>query len=247
LYRPTKPVSRAGTRVRARRLVDAEQVELPLGPGTLPEPAAPLAERLFALGLPAGTRVREHVNRTVMLSFTAGMLRIHRGYAWAPERVLRAIVRFLARGTRRAERMALRKEFLAFPVEQYAPPWTRERRRERPRPGDLGLLHRLERLHERLNAEHFGGTLAAVPFRISSRMRIRLGELALEVRTNRVLEIAVSRRHLRHGWAEVEETVLHEMVHQWQAETGRPVDHGPEFRAKAAAVGATPRAKRRVG
>ncbi len=222
-------------------------MELPLGPGTLPAPAEPLASRLVALGLPAGTLVREHANRTVMLSFTAGVLRIHRGYAWAPERVLRAIVRFLRRGTRREERAALRKEFLAFPVEQYAPPWTRERRRERPRPGDVALLHRLERLHERLNAEHFGGALAAVPFRISSRMQVRLGELALELRTNRVLEIAVSRRHLRHGWAEVEETVLHEMIHQWQAETGRPVDHGPEFRRKAAEVGATPRARRRVG
>ena len=27
--------------------------------------------------------------------------------------------------------------------------------------------------------------------------------------------------------------MLHEMVHQWQAETGLPVDHGPLFREKA--------------
>jgi hypothetical protein len=227
--------------------VDAEQVELPLGTAQLPEPPRPLAERLRALGLPAGIVVREHANRSVMLTWTVGLLRIHRGYAWAPERVLRAVVRFLRRGTRKAERAALRREFLAFPVEQYAPPWTAERRRERPRPGDVALLHRLEKLHERLNAAHFDGTLAAVPFRISSRMHIRLGELALEVGSNRPLEIAVSRRHLRHGWAEVEATVLHEMVHQWQAETGRPVDHGPGFRAKAEELGVVPRAKRRVG
>jgi hypothetical protein len=227
--------------------VDAEQVELPLGAGPLPEPPRPLAARLHALGLPAGTEVREHANRTVLLSYATGRLRIHRGYAWAPERVLRAIVRFLRRGTRPAERAALRREFLAFPVEQYAPPWTRERRRERPRPGDVALLHRLERMHERLNAAHFGGRLRAVPFRISSRMQIRLGEVELERRTGRVLEIAVSRRHLRHGWAAVEETVLHEMVHQWQAETGQPVDHGPGFRRKAEEVGVVARAKRRVG
>ena len=62
-----------------------------------------------------------------------------------------------------------------------------------------------------------------------------------------MLEIAVSRRHLRHGWAEVEATLLHEMVHQWQAETGRPVDHGPGFRRKAEAVGVVGRARRKVG
>jgi hypothetical protein len=45
----------------------------------------------------------------------------------------------------------------------------------------------------------------------------------------------------------VEATVLHEMVHQWQAETGRPVDHGPGFRAKAEELGVVPRARRRVG
>ena len=46
----------------------------------------------------------------------------------------------------------------------------------------------------------------------------------------------------RHAWAEVEETLLHEMVHQWQAETGRAVDHGAEFRRKAREVGGVPRA-----
>jgi hypothetical protein len=40
----------------------------------------------------------------------------------------------------------------------------------------------------------------------------------------------------------VEETLLHEMVHQWQAETGQPVDHGRAFRRKAREVGITPRA-----
>lgn len=233
--------------MRARRPVGAEQGELDFGTAALPAPPRPLADRLHALGLPATTAVREHANRTVMLSYTEGRLRIHRGYAWAPERVLRAIVRFLRRETPRAARAALRREFLAFPVEQYAPPWTGERRRERPRPGDVALLHRLERMHERLNAGHFGGELGAVPFRISSRMTTRLAEVALETASNRVLEIAVSRRHLRHGWAEVEATLLHEMVHQWQAETGRPVDHGPGFRRKAEAVGVVGRAKRRVG
>ena len=41
-------------------------------------------------------------------------------------------------------------------------------------------------------------------------------------------------------------TLLHEMVHQWQHETGRPVDHGTEFRAKCREVGITPAARRDV-
>ena len=33
--------------------------------------------------------------------------------------------------------------------------------------------------------------------------------------------------HLRrHGWDEALHTLLHEMVHQWQDETGYPIDHG---------------------
>jgi hypothetical protein len=77
-------------------------------------------------------------------------------------------------------------------------------------------------------------------------MRTRLGELAVDLRTGRPLEIALSRRHLaRHDWAEVEHTMLHEMVHQWQAETGLPVDHGPSFRRKAAELGIERRARRR--
>jgi hypothetical protein len=40
--------------------------------------------------------------------------------------------------------------------------------------------------------------------------------------------------------------MLHEMVHQWQAETGLPVDHGPGFRRKAREVGVLPTARRHL-
>ncbi|HSB54978.1 MAG TPA: SprT-like domain-containing protein, partial [Gemmatimonadales bacterium] len=57
----------------------------------------------------------------------------------------------------------------------------------------------------------------------------------------------LSRRHLaEHPWAEVEHTMLHEMVHQWQAESRLPIDHGPTFREKARAVGVLPAARRAV-
>jgi hypothetical protein len=206
----------------------------------------PLSDRLSLLGLRGVTRVVTHTNRIVMVSLGArGVLRLHRGYAHAPDRVLRAIVRFLDPRLPRAARRMAERELLDFPVDQHAPASPDIHRRERPRPGDLLLLHRLSRAHERLNAEHFGGSLGGLPIRLSSRMRTRLGELSVDVRTGSPVEIAISRRHIaRHAWAEVEHTLLHEMVHQWQAETGHPVDHGPTFRRKACQVGVLPVAKR---
>jgi predicted SprT family Zn-dependent metalloprotease len=78
-------------------------------------------------------------------------------------------------------------------------------------------------------------------------MRTRLGELAVDIRSGQPLEITISRRHLaRHPWLEVEHTMLHEMVHQWQAETGQQIDHGRTFRQKAREVGVIPSAKRTI-
>lgn len=206
-----------------------------------------LPSRLEALGLRAIEHVQTHTNRTVMLSLNRRVLRIHRGYAFAPDRVLQAIVRFLNPRVPRALRRRAEREFLAFPVEEYAPSRPRTERRERPRPGDVALLHRLACLHPQLNAQHFGGSLGEIPIRLSGRMRTRLGELAVEIRSGRPLDIAVSRRHIAlHAWSEVEHTMLHEMVHQWQAETGLQIDHGPTFRRKAREVGVLPAAKRRV-
>jgi hypothetical protein len=207
-----------------------------------------LPVRLQVLGLRDIDRVVTHTNRTVMLSLSRRVLRIHRGYASAPDEVLRAVVRFLNPRVPRALRRAAEREFLRFPVDEHAPPATGQRRRERARPGDVRLLHRLEARHRELNLEHFGGILGEIPIRLSSRMRRRLGELSVDIRTGRPIELSISRRHIaRHSWAEVEHTLLHEMVHQWQAETGLPVDHGPRFRSKARDVGVLPQAKRKVG
>lgn len=206
-----------------------------------------LPQRLVALGMNGVERVVTHANHTVMLSLNRGVLRIHRGYAFAPDDVLKAVVRFLNPRVPRALRRAAEREFLEFPVQAYAPAAARPRRPERARPGDLRLLHRLEALHRELNVRHFGGMLPEIPIRISSRMKRRLGELAVDSRTGKAAEIALSRRHLtRHGWGEIEHTMLHEMVHQWQAETGLPVDHGAHFRSKAREVGVLAQAKRTV-
>ncbi|HEX5387893.1 MAG TPA: SprT-like domain-containing protein [Gemmatimonadales bacterium] len=207
-----------------------------------------LTHRLSRLGLRPVASVRTHTNRSVMVSLTGGLvLRLHRGYAHAPDPVLAAIVRFLDPRRPRAVRRRAEAEFLAFPVEQFAPRSERPRAPDRPRPGDLALLHRLNEVHRRFNAEFFGGALGAVPLRLSGRMRTRLGEVSVDLRTGQPIEVAISRRHLaEHPWSEVEHTMLHEMVHQWQAESGLPVDHGPSFRAKAREVGVLPAAKRAV-
>jgi hypothetical protein len=160
-----------------------------------------LARRLALLGLRDVDRIHTHTNRTVMVSLSRRVLRVHQGYAMAPDRVLRAIVRFLNPAVPRALRRLAEREFLAFPVEEHAPLKPAAARRERPRPGDLLLLHRMTQLHQRLNAEHFGGALSEIPIRISGRMRSRLGEVSVDVRTARPLEIAISRRHLTgHPW-----------------------------------------------
>jgi hypothetical protein len=124
---------------------------------------------------------------------------------------------------------------------------------EAPRPkrarrsDDSRIIRELTNAHRTLNASKFGGELSAIPIRVSGRMKSRLGHYSLRGQKRHPAEIVISRRHIRrHGWEEAIQTLLHEMVHQWQDESGRPVDHGPEFRAKSRSVGITPRATRRV-
>jgi len=219
------------------------QLELALQP----EPSSPaeLLSRFRSHGLTSLSAVALHQNRSVMVSLgSRGTLRLHRGYAWAPDEVLAAVARFLRPGLRRSDRAAARAALLAFPVERFAPsPRPVVRRPEAPREGDERLLARLQSLHAHLNREYFEGRLTAIPIRLSGRMRRRLGELRVERATGSAEEIGIARRHLRRdGWEAVRDTLLHEMVHQWQAESAMPVDHGREFRRKARAVGVEPRA-----
>jgi hypothetical protein len=206
--------------------------------------AETLIQRLRALGLPPFPHVSTHRNQQVMLSWTPGRrLRVHEGYAHAPDQVLEAIVHFIRPGTRRTQRLEARRIFLAFPVEEHAPPTRPESPPPRPRPGDEAIVAELRRLHGELNRIHFDGRLDQIAIHLSPRMRTRLGELRMQRKTGRPLHIGISRRHVRRdGWRAVRETLLHEMIHQWQAETGRDVDHGGEFRRMARALGVTPRA-----
>jgi hypothetical protein len=203
--------------------------------------AALLLSRLQEHGLRGIEAIALMRTRTVMVSLIGRTLRVHEGYVDAPDDVLRAIVTFSTTRTR-AARAAAKEVILAYDVER-APA---VRRIEQPRPGDMAIVASLQAAHRELNAQWFEGKLQPVALRVSGRMASRLGHYDPGSRFTPP-EIALSRTHVvKHGWREALHTLLHEMVHQWQHETGVPVDHGPGFRRKCREVGITPAARRDV-
>lgn len=210
-----------------------------------PRTADELLGRLRELGLTVIDSCRLTRNRAVMVSFRPRELRIHEGYLGAPHDMLKAIVTFVE-GRTRTQRRAARRVLLAWPVELGRP--AGERRRERPHPRDERAAKELTDWHQTLNAGYFEGKLRAMDVRVSRRMRNRLGHYTAASVSGEPAEIVISRRHVRrHGWEEALNTLLHEMIHQWQDENGLELDHGPGFRAKAREVGVSPAARRLVG
>jgi hypothetical protein len=207
-----------------------------------PRDAEELLALLRSLGLKRIARCELTRNRNVMVSFRGSELRVHQGYLSAPIEVHQAIVAFVE-GRTRADRRAAQRRIITHVVDTPRGPM----RRERTRPEDEPVAERLTAWHARFNDEHFGGTLRSVPVRVSRRMKSRLGHYTA-AQHGAPGEIAISWRHLRrHGWNEVLHTLLHEMVHQWQDETGRAIDHGAGFRAKARDVGIAAAARRAPG
>lgn len=231
---------------RRGSLRESAQLSLDLGGPATPVPpcdADELLARLRALGLKRIEHCRLTRNRNVMVSYRGRDLRVHRGYLDAPLEIHRAIVVFIE-GRTRAERTLAQKLIVSHRIADPGP--ERVMRKERTRPEDEPIAARLTEWHARYNTQHFGGTLKVVPVRISRRMKSRLGHYSAATK-DASGEIAISYRHLRrHGWDEALHTLLHEMVHQWQDETGNPLDHGPGFRAKAREVGIAAAAKRGV-
>ena len=225
------------------RLVTRPTAQLDLGLDVSPpRDASQLLARLRALGLNGIDRCRLTRNRAVMVSYRGRELRVHEGYLSAPPDILVAIATFVSGRTAAARRHA-RQRILAYPVAR--PP--RTRRPDAPHPDDAPLMRRLTEWHRRFNERHFGGTLKPITVRVSRRMRARLGHYMSASPAGEASEIVMSRRHIRrHGWEEALHTLLHEMVHQWQDETGHPIDHGRVFRAKAREVGVAPSARRTV-
>jgi hypothetical protein len=226
------------------RLSDRDQLALELDENP-PRDAEELKARLQRLGLGSQYRVRLTTNRTVVVSYSGGELRIHNSFLGADEEVWKAIITFV-HGRNRVVRREARRTILEFPVARPAESPRRRRRPERTHPADLPIINELTRWHAAYNQERFAGSLRAVPIRISRRMKSRLGHYS-PAADGCEPEIVLSRRHIRRdGWDEALHTLLHEMVHQWQDEHGLVVDHGASFRTKARAVGITPLACRAV-
>ncbi|MEP6779899.1 MAG: SprT-like domain-containing protein, partial [Gemmatimonadaceae bacterium] len=202
---------------------------------------AVLFSRLQELGLHGIEKLVLMRTRTVMVSLIGRTLRVHEGYADAPEEVLRAIVTF-ATARNKGVRVSARDAILAHDVER-APA---VRRAEPARGGDAALITALMTAHNELNAQWFDGKLTSLQIHLSGRMATRLGHFDPGSKLT-PSEIVMSRKHIvRHGWKEALHTLLHEMVHQWQHETGRPVDHHGAFRKKCREVGIAPSARRDV-
>jgi hypothetical protein len=226
------------------RLSDRDQLALELDEPS-PKNADELRARLQRLGLGSQYRVRLTSNRTVVVSYGGGELRIHNSFLEADEEVWKAIITFV-HGRTRVVRNEARRTILEFPVARAADAGRRRRAREQTNPADLPLIRELSRWHRDYNEERFDGSLREIPIRISRRMKSRLGHYCPATEGCEP-EIVISRRHVRRdGWDEALHTLLHEMVHQWQDEQGLVVDHGASFRVKARAVGITPLACRAV-
>lgn len=198
--------------------------------------------RLASLGLQHVRRLVLTRNRSVLITLKGFELRVHEGYVAAPTDVHVQIVRFVM-ARRDWERQAAREAIVAFPLPRHTKP---PRAPERTHPDDEPIAERLAEWHTRFNGERFGARLGVVPLRVSRRMVRRLGHYAPGVEGGGA-EIAISARHVhRDGFASALETLLHEMVHQWQHESGLPIDHGAEFRRKCREVGCAPSAKRAI-
>ncbi|MDQ3696416.1 MAG: SprT-like domain-containing protein [Gemmatimonadota bacterium] len=209
-----------------------------------PRTADDLLARLRALGMRGIARCRLTQNRAVMVSFGRGLLRVHKGYLAAPIEVHQAIARFVC-GRTRTERREAQRAILGHPVHTRSRPPIR--RSERPRDGDEVLVRELTERHRDYNRRFFRGALDHIPIRLSSRMRSRLGQYTAASPYGEPAEIAIGRQHIQvHGWQEVLHTLLHEMVHQWQAENGYAIDHGRKFRTKARDVGIVATARREI-
>src|SRR5260370_32958836 len=104
-----------------------------------PRNAEELKARLQRLGLGSQYRVRLTTNRTVVVSYSGGDLRIHNSFLGANEEVWKAIIIFV-HGRNRVARSEARRTILGFPVARAPEAPGRRRRPERTHPGDVPII-----------------------------------------------------------------------------------------------------------
>lgn len=203
--------------------------------------ASELLGRLRLLGLRGISHLSLTRNASTVASFRGDRLRVHREFVAAPPDMLQAVVDFV--NGRGHVRQRARRKLVTFTATEPV----RSQRRPAPHPDDARHAAKLQEAHRQLNQSHFGGALAPIPVHVSRRMKTRLGHFSPN-RATGTPEIAIGRRHIRRdGWESVIETLIHEMIHQWQHETGRPLAHDAAFRRKARELGISPRATRPAG
>jgi predicted SprT family Zn-dependent metalloprotease len=103
------------------------------------------------------------------------------------------------------------------------------------------MLERVETLMRALAFRCFHGKLRQPRIALSRKLRSSAGMADYRTWTIR-LSIPY---HDLYGWErEAEDTLLHEMIHLWLRQRGRPSGHTPEFKALASAMGCPRYAKR---
>ena len=237
-----RPFSTRVMEPASRLTTDDLEPTTPVAPATRAIDPDTFLNTLRARGLRGVDRVVLTRNRRTMVTLSGGVLRVHEGFVHAPLHVQAAIATF-ATSRNRAKRSAARDIIVEYPV----PIRPAARRPAAQHPDDLPMAARLTTLHAQLNLEHFGGALDHLEIQVSRRLARRLGHYTPRTHNGGLGEIVISRRHVRRdGWPEAIHTLLHEMVHQWQDETGRSIDHGGGFRTKCRAVGIEPAATRMI-
>ena len=92
---------------------------------------------------------------------------------------------------------------------------------------------------EQFNTKYFAGmlVLGQIEFKLSAKMTRCLGKFSVHRRlgTSPRQSITVS-SDLFLDPAQLANTIVHEMVHAWQLQTGRALDHGQSFVLKAKAI-----------
>ncbi len=99
---------------------------------------------------------------------------------------------------------------------------------EAPLGVELALL-----LYERLNQQHFAGSLPPCKLEFSRRMVRTAAKIWPK---SRLIRLSVS-YHQQYGPTELSNTLLHEMIHLWLYEQGLPSGHTSGFHQKLLEVG----------
>jgi len=86
-----------------------------------------------------------------------------------------------------------------------------------------------------LNFKHFGGVLPPIDVRFSNRLKTTGGQYFKKPR--KLIQISTRYLDMENAWAEVADTLGHEMVHYWLDFRGLPCGHTALFHAKLKACG----------